>query len=81
MFCSNAGCGTHREILGLETVSYYLCHLVVNANFLFGIRNRDDEREGLRLESLLVLDAVARQQVDGGLIDARRQHLLGAALQ
>ena len=27
------------------------------------------------------LDAVARQQVDGGLIDARRQHLLGTALQ
>ena len=27
------------------------------------------------------LDAVTRQKVDGGLIDARRQHLLGAALQ
>ena len=41
---------------------------------------------GQRAAALLVpdkdnLDAVARQQIDGGLIDARRQHLLGAALQ
>ena len=41
---------------------------------------------GQRAAALLVLDqhdldAVTRQQVDGGLIDARRQHLLGAALQ
>ena len=41
---------------------------------------------GQRAAALLVLDqhdldAVARQQIDGGLVDARRQHLLGAALQ
>ena len=41
---------------------------------------------GQRAATLLVpdqhdLDAMARQQVDGGLVDARRQHLLGAALQ
>ncbi len=41
---------------------------------------------GQRAAALLVLDqhdldAVTRQEVDGGLIDARRQHLLGAALQ
>jgi hypothetical protein len=63
LFCSNAGCSANREILGLETVSHNLCHLVVNANFLFGIRNSDDEREGLRLESLLILDTVSCQQL------------------
>jgi hypothetical protein len=41
---------------------------------------------GQRAAALLVLDqhdldAVTRQKIDGGLIDARRQHLLGAALQ
>ena len=41
---------------------------------------------GQRAAALLVLDqhhldAVARQEIDGGLVDARRQHLLGAALQ
>ncbi len=41
---------------------------------------------GQRAAALLVLDqhdldAVTRQEVDGGLVDARRQHLLGAALQ
>ena len=44
------------------------------------------EMMGQRAAALLVLDqhdldAVAGQQVDGGLVDARRQHLLGAALQ
>ena len=41
---------------------------------------------GQRAAALLVLDqhdldAVTRQQVDGGLVDSRRQHLLGASLQ
>ena len=41
---------------------------------------------GQRAAALLVLDqhdldAVTRQEIDGGLIDARRQDLLGAALQ
>ncbi|MGY4329723.1 hypothetical protein ACVWWG_004140 [Bradyrhizobium sp. LB7.2] len=41
---------------------------------------------GQRAAALLVpdkddLDAVAREEIDGGLVDARRQHLLGAALE
>ena len=44
------------------------------------------EMMGQRAAALLVpdqhdLDAVACQHVDGGAVDARRQHLLGAALQ
>src|SRR5713226_699673 len=44
------------------------------------------EMMGQRTATLLVLDqhdldAVTRQDVDGGLVDARRQNLLGAALK
>ena len=72
---------------GIETVPLGL--LEPDADVGAGARQRvavASEMMGQRAATLLVLDqhdldAVTRQQIDGGLIDARRQHLLGAALQ
>ncbi len=72
---------------GIETAPFGL--LEPDGDVGAGARQRiavASEMMGQRAAALLVLDqhhldAVPRQQIDGGLIDARRQHLLGAALQ
>jgi hypothetical protein len=61
LFCSNAG--TYREILGLEMVSDNLCHLVVNADFVFRIKNSDDEVRRIYYEGSVIRVLILRSDL------------------
>ena len=75
LLCSNARCRANVEVLRLEAVSDDLRHLVVDPHLLLRVGNRDDQREWLRLERLLVLDSVPREELELQPPASRRAHL------
>jgi hypothetical protein len=54
----DASGSSDRQVLRLEAIQDSPRHLVVDRRFLVRVGNRDDERKGLRLESLAIIDAM-----------------------